>query len=96
MFETYRDSDYGRKLYLMQNGIFGVDVQPIACQIAKLRFFISLTVEQRTNNDQVRNYGIRPLPNLETRFVAADALTGIGEGRQMAWENRRYRTSCDA
>ena len=24
-FETYRDSDFGRKLYLMQNGIFGVD-----------------------------------------------------------------------
>ena len=77
IFEAYRDSDYGRKLYLMQNGIFGVDIQPIACQIAKLRFFISLTVEQRTNNDQAHNYGIRPLPNLETRFVAANALIGL-------------------
>ncbi len=77
IFETYRDSDYGRKLYLMQNGIFGVDIQPIACQIAKLRFFISLTVEQRANNDQAGNYGIRPLPNLETRFVAANALIGL-------------------
>jgi adenine-specific DNA-methyltransferase len=34
--------DYGRKLYLIQNCIFGVDIQPIAVQIAKLRFFISL------------------------------------------------------
>ena len=38
-FKRYRDSDFGRKLYLIQNSIFGVDIQPIACQIAKLRFF---------------------------------------------------------
>ena len=40
-FERY-SGDFGRKLYLIQNSIFGVDIQPIACQIAKLRFFISL------------------------------------------------------
>ena len=75
-FEAYRDSDFGRKLYLMQNSIFGVDIQPIACQIAKLRFFISLIVEQTPNDDLNKNYGIRPLPNLETRIVAANALIG--------------------
>ena len=45
-FERYRDSDFGRKLYLIQNTIYGVDIQPIACQIAKLRFFITLAIEQ--------------------------------------------------
>ena len=44
-FENY-SGDFGHKLYLIQNNIFGVDVQPIACQIAKLRFFISLAIEQ--------------------------------------------------
>ncbi|HOE91454.1 MAG TPA: hypothetical protein PLV22_05730, partial [Candidatus Cloacimonadota bacterium] len=34
--------DYGRKLYLIENCIYGVDIQPIATQISKLRFFISL------------------------------------------------------
>ena len=77
IFETYQDSDFGRKLYLIQNGIYGVDVQPVACQIAKLRFFVSLTVEQNPNDDPADNHGIRPLPNLETRFVAADALIGL-------------------
>ena len=38
--------DYGRKLYLIENCIYGVDIQPIAVQIAKLRFFISLIVNQ--------------------------------------------------
>ena len=76
-FEAYRDSDFGRKLYLIQNSIFGVDLQPVACQIARLRFFISLTVEQQGSDDPANNYGIRPLPNLETRIVAANTLIGM-------------------
>lgn len=83
IFEQYRDSDFGRKLYLIQNSIYGLDIEPIACQIAKLRFFISLAIEQETNNSG-DNYGIKPLPNLETRFIATDTLldlpTGEGEG----------------
>ncbi len=74
-FERY-SGDFGRKLYLIQNSIFGVDIQPIACQIAKLRFFISLAIEQEQDED-ADNFGIKPLPNLETRFVAADTLIGL-------------------
>ena len=76
-FERYRDSDFGRKLYLIQNGIFGVDIQPVACQIAKLRFFISLAIEQESTQEADNNFGIKPLPNLETRFVTANTLIGL-------------------
>ncbi len=79
-FERHKDSDFGRKLYLIQNAIYGVDIQPIAAQIAKLRFFISLAIEQSRSNDIADNYGIRALPNLETRFVAANALIGLTPG----------------
>ena len=75
-FKRYRDSDFGRKLYLIQNSIFGVDIQPVACQIAKLRFFISLAIEQ-VPDKTADNFGIKPLPNLETRFVAANTLIGL-------------------
>ncbi len=68
--------DYGRKLYLIENCIYGVDIQPIAVQIAKLRFFISLLVDQ-TINAEADNLGIRSLPNLETKFVAANSLIPI-------------------
>ncbi|MBN1626673.1 MAG: Eco57I restriction-modification methylase domain-containing protein [Deltaproteobacteria bacterium] len=68
--------DYGRKLYLIENCIYGVDIQPIAVQIAKLRFFISLIVDQRKQPDK-ENLGIRSLPNLETKFVAANTLLGL-------------------
>ncbi|MFZ3207443.1 MAG: TaqI-like C-terminal specificity domain-containing protein [Geobacteraceae bacterium] len=69
-------ADYGRKLFLIQNCIYGVDIQPIAVQIAKLRFFISLVVDQKVN-DSKKNRGVLALPNLETRFVAANTLLGI-------------------
>ena len=69
--------DYARKLHLIENCIYGVDIQSIAVQISKLRFFISLVCEQRRNTNSSENYGIRPLPNLETKFVAANTLLGI-------------------
>ena len=80
-FKRYRDSDFGRKLYLIQNSIFGVDIQPVACQIAKLRFFISLAIEQESEQN-ASNFGIKPLPNLETRFIAANTLIGIVTSNQ--------------
>ncbi len=67
------EKDYPRKLFLIENCIYGVDIQPIALQIAKLRCFISLIVEQKVDNNQA-NRGILPLPNLETKFVAANSL----------------------
>jgi tRNA1(Val) A37 N6-methylase TrmN6 len=68
--------DYGRKLYLIENCIYGVDIQPIATQISKLRFFISLVVDQKVDKTK-KDFGIRPLPNLETKFVAANTLIGL-------------------
>ncbi len=75
---------YARKLYLIENCIYGVDIQTTAIQISKLRCFISLVVDQKVNKDPVDNYGIRPLPNLEARFVAANTLIGIGNDLSLA------------
>ncbi|MEI7730461.1 MAG: TaqI-like C-terminal specificity domain-containing protein [Verrucomicrobiota bacterium] len=80
-------SDYGRKLYLIENCIYGVDIQPIAVQIAKMRFFISLIVDQKIDDSQP-NRGVRPLPNLETKFVAANTLIGVNRPGQQFLRNR--------
>ncbi|MDO8721369.1 MAG: hypothetical protein Q7J31_03970, partial [Syntrophales bacterium] len=74
------NDDYGRKLYLIENCLYGVDIQPIACQIAKLRFFISLIVDQAIDPKEP-NLGILPLPNLETKIVAANTLLGLHRGQ---------------
>lgn len=80
------DADYARKLYLIENCLYGVDIQPIAVQIAKLRCFISLIVDDQVD-DAKPNRGIRPLPNLETKFVAANSLIGIERPAQMVLRN---------
>jgi len=71
--------DYARKLYLIENCIYGVDIQPIAAQISKLRFFISLLCDQfRTSyNPESDNYGLLSLPNLEAKFVCANTLIAL-------------------
>ena len=88
-FQRYRDSDFGRKLYLIQNSLYGSDIQPIACQIAKLRFFISLAIEQQNSEEKERNYGVRPLPNLETRFIAADSLKNLQIKSSLIFEEQQ-------
>lgn len=78
--------DYGRKLYLIENGIYGVDIQPLAVQIAKLRFFITLIVDQPID-PSLPNYGILPLPNLETKIVPANTLLGLQRGQLLLGSN---------
>jgi hypothetical protein len=73
--------DYERKLYLIENCIYGVDIQPIATQISKLRFFISLLCDQlRSSFDpDAENFGLLSLPNLEAKFVCANTLISLPE-----------------
>jgi adenine-specific DNA-methyltransferase len=68
--------DYVRKLGIIFDTIYGVDIQPIAIHIAKLRFFISLIIEQQ-KDEHLPNFGIQTLPNLEFKFVCANTLIGI-------------------
>ena len=72
---------YDLKLRLIENCIFGSDIQEIAVQISKLRIFISLVCEQKPDMTKP-NYGINTLPNLETKFVAANSLIGLQKEKQ--------------
>lgn len=65
--------EYARKIGVIQNTLYGVDIQPIAAEISKLRCFLTLVVDE--NIDETKpNRGVEPLPNLEFKFVTADAL----------------------
>ena len=77
--ESIKYPDYARKLYVIENSLYGVDIQPIAIQICKLRFFLSLLIDQKVDFSK-ENFGIRPLPHLETRFVSADFLKKLRKG----------------
>ena len=87
--------NYLRKLGLIQKNLFGLDIQPLAALIAKLRFFLTLVIEQEVNfNDRDHNYGLESLPNLETNIICANTLQdkehGLLEGPILS-ELRRIR-----
>ncbi|MDT3388391.1 MAG: BREX-1 system adenine-specific DNA-methyltransferase PglX, partial [Bacteroidota bacterium] len=67
------ESSYNLKLQIIENCIYGSDIQTIAAQITKLRFFISLICDCEKDVSEP-NFGIPTLPNLETKFVAANSL----------------------
>ena len=81
--EKLEDSsvEYARKIGVIQNSLYGVDIQPIAAEISKLRCFLSLVVDE-TINENKPNRGIEPLPNLEFKFVTADTLQKLPEQKQ--------------
>jgi hypothetical protein len=70
--------DYTRKLGILRECIYGVDIQPIAVEISRLRCFLSLIVDEQVEDNQA-NRGIIPLPNLAFKFVCANTLMGISK-----------------
>ena len=69
------ENTYTQKLTIIENCLYGSDIQSIAVQITKLRFFISLICDCEKDPSKP-NFGIPTLPNLETKFVAANSLIG--------------------
>ena len=64
---------YVKKLGLLRNCLFGIDILEYAVEITKLRCWLSLIIEQRVNFDQP-NFNLKPLPNLEFKFYQRDSL----------------------
>ena len=87
---TKNEANYARKLFLIKDCIYGVDIQPIAIQIAKLRFFVSLVIEQKVDKTK-SNFGILTLPNLETKFVSANTLLSVEKPLQMQLGKNEYQ-----
>jgi Alw26I/Eco31I/Esp3I family type II restriction m6 adenine DNA methyltransferase len=65
---------YTLKLEILQNNIFGSDIEPMAVEISKLRSWLSLIVDRPGLADSVS-----PLPNLDFNFVSADTLRYLQE-----------------
>ena len=62
---------YHFKRHAIQNCIYGVDIDPGAVEIAKLRLWLSLVVDE----DDVKQ--IKPLPNLDYKIVVGNSLLGV-------------------
>jgi type I restriction-modification system DNA methylase subunit len=71
-FNDHHDrTAYLFKRHAIQNCIYGVDIDPGAVEIAKLRLWLSLVVDE----DDVKQ--IKPLPNLDYKIVVGNSLLGF-------------------
>lgn len=71
--------NYIRKMGILRDCIYGVDIQETATEISKLRFFLSLIIDEDVD-DAAENRGVEPLPNLEFKFVCANTLIQLPGG----------------
>jgi adenine-specific DNA-methyltransferase len=86
---------YLRKLVLIRDVIHGVDIQPIAVEISKLRSFLTLVVEQEVF-DELPNRGLEPLPNLDFQFICANSLIGLSDDQQLDnWEDSQLESELE-
>ncbi|GAA6237398.1 Eco57I restriction-modification methylase domain-containing protein [Apilactobacillus micheneri] len=70
-----RSDEYTLKLSILQRSIFGVDIQPMAIEIARLRAWLSVIVDEQDKKK------IHPLPNLDFNFVCANTIVGLSKGQ---------------
>lgn len=73
IFTQNDKSAYDFKRECIENSLYGVDIDPGAVEIAKLRLWLSLIVDE---DDPHR---IKPLPNLDYKIVCGNSLVGFPE-----------------
>jgi hypothetical protein len=76
------ETNYLRKLGLLRDSIYGIDIQPYATEISRLRAFLTLIVDKRVDKNK-ENLGIDPLPNLDFKFVIANSLIDAEKAEMM-------------
>jgi len=69
--DVHERTPYNFKRHAIQNCLYGVDIDPGAVEIAKLRLWLSLVVDE----EDVKQ--IKPLPNLDYKIVMGNSLLGV-------------------
>lgn len=69
--DVHERTPYFFKRHAIQNCLYGVDIDPGAVEIAKLRLWLSLVVDE----EDVKQ--VRPLPNLDYKIMSGNSLFGV-------------------
>ena len=83
-------SQYKMKWDTIKNSIFAVDIEPSAVDIAKLRLWLSVVVEQEIDEENPEPH---PLPNLDCNILVGNSLIDEYEGIKLFDETllHKYR-----
>ena len=69
--DVHERTPYHFKRHAIQNCLYGVDIDPGAVEIAKLRLWLSLVVDEEETKQ------IKPLPNLDYKIISGNSLIGF-------------------
>jgi len=84
----YLDEDrkvYSLKMHAIEKSLYGVDLDPGAVEIAKLRLWLSLVIDQKNPNQ------IKVLPNLDYRIMTGNSLVDDFQGMHLDFQNDTER-----
>ncbi len=73
---------HDRKLWIIENNLYGVDLQAFATNTAMLRLWLTLLVEDTGASP-------RPLPNLEYKIETGDSLLGPAPSQPIDWSKQK-------
>lgn len=73
-----RFDPYTTKLRIIEENIYGVDIEPMAVEISRLRAWLSIVVDSNKNPSD-----FKPLPNLDFKFVVANSLIPLSKDFQL-------------
>jgi len=73
-----KNEEHERKLWIIENNLYGVDIQQFATNTAMLRLWLTLLVEDTGETPQ-------PLPNLEYKIETGDSLLGPDPSQPIDW-----------
>ena len=69
---------------IIQNSIYGVDIEKGAVDIARLRFWLSLIVDEKAP---------QPLPNLDYKIMQGNSLLESFEGVDLKFDHQQFQTT---
>jgi type I restriction-modification system DNA methylase subunit len=72
-----RFDPYKTKLGIIEKNIYGVDIEPMAVEISRLRAWLALVVDVNSSKESVK-----PLPNLDFKFLCANSLIDLDSSSQ--------------
>ncbi|MDE5857039.1 MAG: Eco57I restriction-modification methylase domain-containing protein [Muribaculaceae bacterium] len=76
VLRTYSSIDHAKmKRYIMQQSIYGVDIEKGAVDIARLRFWLAMVVDEET---------AIPLPNLHFKIMQGNSLLECYKGKDLS------------
>jgi type I restriction-modification system DNA methylase subunit len=67
------------KVAIIERNIFGADIEPMAVEISRLRAWLAMVVELGSDLKS-----IKPLPNLDFKFVCANTLIALEEQNSLS------------